>query len=240
MGKKSRLKAEARKDRELDKLLGRTFKSEDEAAKVITHNMTQKWSAVGLPGQVKDARNFLRMLGVGRFKDKFLPGFREDLTDKLDQGATSDEIVRFYLGCPEFVLFWHDIGMNEENLREMIPQRGAVPQPEKEAVPVAVYGVPLDAPVMTKKGLFSRFKGMLSYNKDKIDLSVVKASALYGSKLDGMLTTVLRKKADKIANKGYAVTLERLMDKWEALQKLGFNETVVRDRCQQVLDERPQ
>jgi hypothetical protein len=92
---------------------------------------------MSLPQQVGVARGMLRKYGMIDFRSHFLQdkNFPQDIKEMKDAGQTPDQIWEYYWGCPEFVVFWEDLELNEDHLRGLIYDR-AEEQPS-EASPVA-------------------------------------------------------------------------------------------------------
>lgn len=65
--------------------------------------------------QIAQARKYMSRLPVSNFKKLFLPGFRNDVKDRVKK-VGREEAMSYYLDCPEFVQFWSDIGMTLEDL----------------------------------------------------------------------------------------------------------------------------
>ncbi len=96
---------------------------EDATRKVIEKTIVPKWSGMTLPQQVKVARGLLRVAGVANFRSDFLkPGsFPDDIKERVKAGWTNDQIITYFLGCPEFLAFWGDIELTEDNFRTLLP-----------------------------------------------------------------------------------------------------------------------
>lgn len=98
-------------------------KVEETTRKIIEKTMVPKWTGMSLPQQVRVARGVLRMQGVVSFRSNFLKpaNFPDDIKDKVKAGWDNDQIKAYYLGCPEFLEFWGDLGLTEDNFETLLP-----------------------------------------------------------------------------------------------------------------------
>ena len=87
---------------------------------VVRNTLAPRWAKMNLAKQVAVASRMLRLSGVVAFRSRFMPGFVEDLKDKRIAGATDEEIISYYFGCPEFVAFWNKLGNTEDTLKELL------------------------------------------------------------------------------------------------------------------------
>lgn len=79
-----------------------------------------KITRMNLVKQVEAARGMLRMMGMASFRKSFLPGFGDDIRDRVKQGLSDEEVLKPYLECPEFMKFWGTLGMDEDHLKALV------------------------------------------------------------------------------------------------------------------------
>jgi hypothetical protein len=202
-------------------------------AEEVAHRLAEKWKKMDIPGQVKVARSYLRQMGATNFRAQFLPGFKEDLADKMEESGDAESVAQFYMSYPEFVSFWSDIGMDEAKLREMLPKTATsvattIVAPEPTPPP------PLTPEPVNKKMPF--WKRWLLRSKEKADKAVITQNTAYSNKLYGLLDTVIDKKIANFAKKGVPLTVERLMEGSGMLVKMvGIPEQEIRGRIEEKL-----
>ena len=80
-------------------------------------------SKMDLVTQVAVARSMLAMSGVTKMRGDMLSGFADEFEEKAKKGMNDSEILHPYLNCPEFLAFWKDIGLDVEDLKNLLPDK---------------------------------------------------------------------------------------------------------------------
>jgi hypothetical protein len=91
------------------------------ATTIANKTLKPQLERMSLPQQVKASRGMMAILGKNKTRSSMINGFASEFLEKRDKGMSGEEILHPYLNCPEFIQFWHDLGMNETDLRNLMP-----------------------------------------------------------------------------------------------------------------------
>lgn len=206
--------------------------AKEEAEKRVS-KVAEKWAKMDLKGQVKVADKMARRAGFKQFTNGFLPGFKEDLMDKANEGATNQEIYDYYFGCPEFATFWKKtLGLTENKFRSMLPVEisniseisgttGTTETPE------------LKGTGEKSASLISRVGSWWRGRKDQMVKHQVEAQSNQLKRTSKLLDAVIDKKIRSFEKKGVPMTMERLITGHEPLLKLGLTKE---DICERIAE----
>ena len=93
-------------------------------AEALVHKaVSPALNKMDLVTQVAVARSMLALSGVTKMRGNMLSGFADEFKEKSRKGMTDSEILHPYLNCPEFLLFWKDIGLDVEDLKNLLPDK---------------------------------------------------------------------------------------------------------------------
>jgi hypothetical protein len=93
-------------------------------AEALVHKtVSPALNKMDLVTQVAVARSMLALSGTFKMRGDMLSGFADEFKEKSKKGMTDSEILHPYLNCPEFLAFWKDIGLDVEDLKNLLPDK---------------------------------------------------------------------------------------------------------------------
>jgi hypothetical protein len=101
--------------------MGKNIKERAEkiARKTVNNTVGKLIPKMTLKQQVGLTRVYMQQYGIANTRRDIINGIEEEFQDekKKNPAITTDELLKKYIECPEFMQLWEEWGLNETNLR---------------------------------------------------------------------------------------------------------------------------